>query len=175
MCVSLRTSTKQIQKISGRNKLSSYLTLSFSCRFVMLKKKCCQLQRRQRLRILVDSSILRANFVVRRLLLLLAQHKEGLVLKSTPYCDGELSRSTRVPETPAQSFSSASWWIEIAACAVFLARISAKASSRNSCRKHQHRSVQFADLSRSRSRCEGRRIKITEEIVEKLNGINNRP
>ena len=42
MCVSLRTSAKQIQIISGRNKLSSYLTLSFSCRFVMLKKKWLQ-------------------------------------------------------------------------------------------------------------------------------------
>ena len=28
MCISLRTSTRQIQVISGRNKLSSYLTLS---------------------------------------------------------------------------------------------------------------------------------------------------
>ena len=95
MCVSLRTSTKRIQKISGRKKLSSYLTLSFSCRFVMLKKKWLQLQRRQRLRILVVSGILRPNVVVRRLLLLLAQHREGLMLKSTPHCDGELSWSTR--------------------------------------------------------------------------------
>ena len=95
MCVSLRTSAKQTQIISGRNKLSRCLTLSFSCQFVMLKKKWLQPQRRQRLRILVDSSILRANFVVRGLLLLLAQHREGLVLKSTPHCDGELSRSTR--------------------------------------------------------------------------------
>ena len=95
MCVSLRTSTKQIQIISERNKLSSYLTLSFSCQFVMLKKKWLQLQRRQRLRILVNSSILRPNLVVRGLLLLLAQHREGLVLKSTPRCDGGLPRSTR--------------------------------------------------------------------------------
>ena len=110
MCVSLRTSTKQIQIISGRNKLSSYLTLSFSCQFVMLKKEWLQLQRRQRLRILGDLSLLRPNFVVRGLLLLLAQHREGLVLKSTPHCNLGLSRSTR---NSWAIVLGASWRIEI--------------------------------------------------------------
>ena len=133
MCVSLRTSTKQIQIISGRNKLSSYLTLSFSCRFVMLKKKwlehfACKFCR-QSTPVASRATQRRPGAEINTPL------RWGIVTEYQKL----LGERSRVLDGGLKSLQSLFPWNNQVS--------SANTSSRNSCRKHLHRSVQFALIS----------------------------